>query len=145
MRVRPLERADFDAWIDLRARLWTDQSRDELAKEGRDAVGAGSLVVFVADEDERLAGFIELSLRSYAEGCGGSPVPYVEGWFVRDDARRRGIGGALMRAVEAWCRERDHDELGSDAHADNRLSRVAHRALGFDEVETLVIFRKRLR
>ena len=145
MQIRPLVRADIAAWIELRAALWPDQTRAELESEGTAAIGAESpLAVFVADDGEQLAGFIEISLRSYAEGCDGSPVPYVEGWYVRDDARRRGIGGALLRAVEAWCRDRGYEELGSDALADNRLSRVAHAALGFGEVETLVVFRKRL-
>jgi aminoglycoside 6'-N-acetyltransferase I len=145
MQVRPLDRDDIAGWVDLRTALWPDQARDELESEGRAAIATASpLVVFVADDGERLQGFVEISLRSYAEGCDGSPVPYVEGWYVRDDARRHGIGGELMRAVEAWCRERGYGELGSDANADNRLSRVAHAALGFGEVETLVVFRKRL-
>ena len=50
----------------------------------------------------------------------------------------------LMRAVEDWCRARGFVELGSDANADNRLSRDVHAALGFDEVETLVVFRRGL-
>ena len=145
MQIRPLDRVDIAAWVELRAALWPDQPREELESEGRAAIEAASpLVVFVAVDGARLQGFIEISLRTYAEGCEGSPVPYVEGWYVRDEARRSGIGGALMRTVEAWCRERGYAELGSDALADNRLSRVAHAALGFDEVETLVVFRKRL-
>ena len=100
MEIRSLDRADIGEWVDLRAALWPDQSRAELESEGRAAIAAASpLVVFVADDDGLLAGFIEISLRSHAEGCDGSPVPYVEGWYVRDDARRRGIGGALLRAV----------------------------------------------
>ena len=145
MQIHSLDRPDIASWVDLRAALWPEQPRDELESEGRAAIEAESpLVVFVADDGERLLGFIEISLRSYAEGCASSPVPYVEGWYVRDEARRRGVGGALMCAVEGWCRERGYEELGSDALADNRLSRVAHEALGFGEVETLVVFRKRL-
>jgi aminoglycoside 6'-N-acetyltransferase I len=145
MQIRPLARADIADWVELRAALWTDQPREELESEGRAAIEAASpLVVFVADERPRLVGFIEISLRAYAEGCNGSPVPHVEGWYVREAQRRGGIGGALMGAVEAWCRERGYQELGSDALADNRLSRVAHAALGFGEVETLVVFRKPL-
>ena len=134
MQIRPLDRTEIASWVDLRAVLWPEQPREELESEGRAAI----------DAEPPLVVFVEISLRAYAEGCEGSPVPYVEGWYVRDDARRRGIGGALLRAVEAWCLERGYDELGSDALADNRLSRVAHAALGFGEVETLVVFRKRL-
>ena len=145
MRVRRLDSADVPRWIELRAELWPDQSRDELDAEGRVALAADPpLIVFVAEVDDALAGFIELSLRSVAEGCASSPVPYVEGWYVEAASRRRGIGGALMHAAESWCRELGYREFGSDALADNHLSRAAHAALGFEEVETLVVFRKAL-
>lgn len=145
MNVRALESADIASWMELRAALWPDQSRDELESEGRAALAVSPpLNVFVADVGGILAGFVEFGFRSYAEGCDTSPVPYVEGWYVSDDYRRRGIGGALMRAVEDWCRARGFVELGSDANADNRLSRDVHAALGFEEVETLVVFRRAL-
>ena len=145
MRVRRLDSADIPRWVDLRAELWPDQTRDELDTEGRAALAADPpLIVFVAEVDDVLAGFIELGLRSVAEGCASSPVPYVEGWYVEAASRRRGIGGALMHAAESWCRELGYREFGSDALADNRLSRIAHAALGFEEVETLVVFRKAL-
>src|SRR5262245_44245104 len=122
MQVRPLAHDEIPAWVALRFGLWPDQPLAELDEEGRAALDADPpLVVFVAADGRALFGFIELSLRSHAEGCAGSPVPYVEGWYVRDDARRRGVGSALMRAAEAWCRDRGYAELGSDARADNRL------------------------
>jgi aminoglycoside 6'-N-acetyltransferase I len=145
MKVRTLVAADIREWVELRAALWPDQSLDELEVEGRAALAKDPpLVVFVAEVDSVLAGFIEFGFRSVAEGCETSPVPYVEGWFVRDDYRRRGIGAALMLAVENWCRARGFVELGSDANASNRLSRDVHAALGFEEVETLVVFRRAL-
>ena len=145
MRVRRLDSADIPRWVELRAELWPDQSRDELDAEGRVALAADPpLIVFVAAIDDALAGFIELGLRSVAEGCSSSPVPYVEGWYVEAASRRHGIGGALMHAAESWCRELGYREFGSDALADNHLSRIAHAALGFEEVETLVVFRKAL-
>ncbi len=102
------------------------------------------MVVFVAEENGTLVGFLELGLRSVAEGCTSSPVPYVEGWYVAADWRRRGVGGALMQAAEEWSRARGYTELGSDTEEANRLSRAAHAALGFEEVETLVVLRKPL-
>ena len=145
MQIRPLARDDIPPWVALRAELWPDQPLAELDDEGRAALAADPpLVVFVAADDAALLGFIELSLRSVAEGCASSPVPYIEGWYVGEPARRRGVGGALMRAAETWCRERGYTEFGSDARADNRLSRTVHAALGFEEVEELVVFRKPL-
>jgi aminoglycoside 6'-N-acetyltransferase I len=89
-------------------------------------------------------GMLELSLRSVAEGCRGAPVPYVEAWYVVPDARRRGVGRALMAAAETWARERGYAELASDAVIDNRASERAHLALGFAEVERAIHFRKDL-
>lgn len=143
--IRPLQESDVPRWIELRAELWPDQPLTDLDREGRAALAAEPpLVVFVAEEDSGLVGFLELSLRSYAEGCDSSPVPYVEGWFVQAGWRLRGAGGALMDAAAGWSRAHGYTELGSDTEATNHLSRTAHAALGFEEVETLVIFRRPL-
>jgi aminoglycoside 6'-N-acetyltransferase I len=146
MIIRLLEPSDIPQWIQLRCELWPHESGAEMDVEGRAALVADPpLIVFVATEEEGLAGFLELGLRSVAEGCATSPVPYVEGWYVAADRRRQGLGGALMSAAEQWSRERGYAELGSDTEEFNRLSRDAHAALGFEKVETLVVFRKALR
>src|SRR6185295_5352649 len=137
MPVRLFREADFPRWIALRAELWPEEAPAALEAEP-------PLTIFVAEEGGSVVGFLELGFRAYAEGCTSSPVPYVEGWYVGADWRRRGIGGALMRAAEEWSRSRGFPELASDTLADNRLSRTAHEALGFEEVETLVVFRKAL-
>lgn len=94
--------------------------------------------------DGALGGFIEIGRREYADGCTTSPVAYVEGWYVDDDLRREGIGRALLGAAEEWARARGFNEIASDAVLDNAISIAAHRALGFDEVERAVHFRKSL-
>lgn len=145
MLIRPLQPSEISRWIELRAELWPDEPLADLDAQGRTALAADPpLVVFVAEVSAALVGFLELSLRSVAEGCTSSPVPYVEGWYVVADWRRRGVGGALMRRAEQWSRECGYTELGSDTEEVNRLSRVAHAALGFEEVVTLVVFRKPL-
>lgn len=102
--------------------------------------------VFVyARADGRLGGFIEVGLRSYAEGCSTSPVAYVEGWYVDDDLRRSGVGRALVVEAEAWALRRGLTEMASDTGLENNVSIAAHRALGFEEVERAVLFKKPLR
>jgi len=147
--VRPVAAADRDEWIAMRAALWPDADGSELAAEA-DAYlrGAGFMlegVLLVLDATGRTIGFAEISLRPYAEGCATSPVAYLEGWYVRADARRHGAGGALVSAVEAWGRARGCSELASDTELDNAPAAAAHAALGFDEVERIRCFRKSLR
>ena len=58
------------------------------------------------------------------------------------EARRRGVGKALVRAAEDWAREQGCAEFASDALLDNHTSAVAHRALGFEETVQIRCFRK---
>ena len=101
--------------------------------------------MFVAEQDGALIGMLELSLRPYVDGCDGSPVPFIEAWFVAEDARRTGIGGALVRAAEEWAIAQGYGEMASDALLDNDVGHWAHAALGFEEVERAVRFRKTLK
>lgn len=72
-------------------------------------------------------------------------VGFIEGLFVRADARRRGHARALVRAAEQWARSRGARQMGSDTHLSYRASRAMHRALGYREVEHVVILARRLR
>ena len=68
----------------------------------------------------------------------------LEAWYVDAACRGRGIGRALIAAVEAWTREQGCMELASDALIDNAASHAAHAACGFEETERVVYFRKPL-
>lgn len=63
---------------------------------------------------------------------------------MEPEHRRQGVATALVRAVEDWGRAQGCPELGSDAAIDNAGSAALHRALGFEEVERIVCFRKDL-
>jgi aminoglycoside 6'-N-acetyltransferase I len=89
-----------------------------------------------------LSGFIEVGTRPYAEGCVTSPVAYIEAWYVDADDRRRGIGRALFAAAEQWGRDQGLREIASDALIENETSIIAHKALGYEEIERIVCFRR---
>lgn len=110
-------------------------------------VGAPCLLVFAGDEHagaERVLGFAEWSLRAYAEGCASDRVAYLEGWYVIPEARGRGVGAALVAGGEAWGREQGCTEAASDAELDNTVSINAHKALGFEDLGPVRLFRKDL-
>ena len=103
------------------------------------------LAVLLATNDAGVpVGFAELSIRAYAEDCVTDHVAYLEGWYVVPEARRQGVGRALVAAAEKWARAQGCSEFGSDALIDNAISAAAHRALGFVETVQIRCFRKAL-
>ena len=152
--IRPVARPDFVEWVRMRTALWP-AGRDEHAMEVSTFFDTGSIgwsdsllgwKVFVAERPAGgLCGFVEASMRPHVDGCRTRPVGYVEGWYVDLDTRCQGIGRALVRAAEEWATSQGCKEMASDAQLSNTVSQEAHKALGFEESERLVHFRKRLR
>ncbi|HXM07078.1 MAG TPA: aminoglycoside 6'-N-acetyltransferase [Candidatus Acidoferrum sp.] len=144
--VRLFQTVDAPAWAAMRAALWPDADPDELRREAAAFAAGGKLptpqVVFIAEDDENSIGFLELSVRPYANGCDSTPVPFIEGWYVEASARHRGVGRALIRAAEDWSRERGFVEIGSDTEVANQDSVEAHARCRFAETERVVYFRK---
>ena len=102
------------------------------------------MIVFVAELAGRIVGFLELDFRPYAPDCRSSPVPFIEGWYVEPAWQRRGIGRALVEAAEVKARDMGYTEIASDAEQGNADGIAAHRALGYEEVERVVCFRRSL-
>jgi aminoglycoside 6'-N-acetyltransferase I len=132
----------------MRTALWPEGSEDSHAAE-IDQFLAGTirlpLAVLLAFDERGIAlGFVELSIRPYAEDCVTDRVAYLEGWYVVPEARRAGVGRALVAAAEAWGRAQGCSEFASDALLDNTASAAAHRALGFEETAHIRCFRKTL-
>ena len=127
----------------MRVALWPDADPDDLADEFDGLLADPDQVVFVAErQDGSLCGMVEAGIRPFANPVDEQPCAFVEGWWVDVDLRRTGVGGALIAAVEDWARARGFHELGSDALLDNLVSQAAHLALGFEERERTVAFRK---
>jgi len=146
MQVRRVEHANWDEWLRMRSALWPKTSSDEHRVEMEEySMPDVKVATFVAMRDDgTLGGFLEASLRQYADGCHTSPVGYIEGWYVDADLRRTGIGGQLVRAAEQWAVKQGCQEMASDCLIDNAVSFKSHLALGYEEAERLIHFRKNL-
>ena len=143
--IRRVSAPDRQAWTRLRDALWPGSLPDH-DRETRTyfETPAGTPIVFVADVSGTVVGFLELDYRKYAPGCSSTPVPFIEGWFVDVAFRGRGIGRALVAAAEAHARAEGFAEIASDADTGNHGGIAAHRALGYDDIEHVVCFRKEL-
>jgi aminoglycoside 6'-N-acetyltransferase I len=145
MTIRDIREADRPDWVRLRDQLWpgapADHERETRAyfADRRDVP-----VVLVAEVDRRVVAFLELDFRKYASGCDSSPVPFIEGWYVEPAHQRAGVGRALVAAAESRARALGYREIASDALLDNAGGIAAHRALGYEEIERVVCFRRSL-
>ena len=145
--------SDVDELAPMLAALWPRSAAEEHAAELRLLLGGKAaavvtlpIAVLVAETgDGKMIGFVEVDLRSHADGCNPrQPVGYVEGWYVAEDHRRRGVGAKLVAAAEDWARGHGCTEMASDAVIDNEPSLCAHHALGYEVVDRCVHFRKKL-
>jgi len=131
----------------MRHALWPYQLADhtrEVDRYFRGELAMPMEVLLAVDDTDGPIGFVELFIRPYAEGCTTSRVAFLEGWYVEPSWRRRGVGAALVRAAEAWARAQGCTEFASDSLIDHTEGHAAHRAVGFEEVERIVCFRKNL-
>jgi aminoglycoside 6'-N-acetyltransferase I len=146
VQVRPAVAADADAWLLMRMALWPDATGAEHRRD-IDRYFAGerrepAQVLLAVDADGRAVGFAELSIRNIVDSCTTGRVGYLEGWYVSPDARRQGVGRALVAAAERWAAGAGCTEFGSDSGLDNTISHAAHLALGFEETGQVRTYRK---
>ena len=149
--IRAAGLADCERLSVLFHALWPAVSVEEHGREVRSLVDGSArltmpIAVLVAEtEDEGVIGFVEVDLRSHADGCNpAQAVGYVEGWYVIGEYRRNGVGAQLISAAEEWVRGFGCVEMASDTWIDNEVSQRAHAALGYEVVDRCVHFRKKL-
>ena len=149
--IRQARIGDERELAQMRASLWPDASVEEHLREaeavlaGRAAGTLPNTILVSQGDGEALSGFLEVGLRSHADGCDTQhPVGFIEGWYVREPFRGRGVGRELMKAAEDWARGQGCREMASDALIDNQESHSAHSALGFEVVDRCVHFKKSL-
>jgi len=71
-------------------------------------------------------------------------VAFLEGVYVEEAFRKQGVAAALIAEVTRWAISRGVSELASDADISNVDSHRMHAALGFEETQRVVYFRKSL-
>ena len=143
--IRKAAFSDAAAVTDLALQLWPDHETREMQIEFESILTAAEAAVFLAFVDETPVGFAQCQLRhDYVEGTDSSPVGYLEGIFVREDYRHQGYAKKLLSACEAWAREQGCTEFASDCELTNTDSLKFHLSVGFEEVNRIICFTRKL-
>lgn len=144
--LRPPQGSGDKDWLAMRVALWPDGSEDEHLLAMADTLGRGHYVRLAVSAAGSALGFVEAARRvDCVNGTTSSPVAFLEGLYVEPPSRRQGVARALVESVVAWALGQNLSELASDSLLDNVAAHAAHRALGFEETERVVYFRRALR
>lgn len=144
-RCREMVMADRSSWLEMRARMWDSESRQRHEIDiDKMLSGSRRSGYLVETTDGSRAGFAEICIRDYANGCTEQPVPFLEGIWIEPMFRRRGAGISLLRYIETDLRAQGYRELCSDANLENDVSHAAHATWGFEETDRVVYFRMQL-
>ena len=143
--IKRAKTADAAVAGKLAAELWPDHNPEEMAENLLPLLDRADAAVFLAWEENTPVGFAQCQLRrDYVEGTSTSPVGYLEGIYVTDSSRGRGIARQLLAECQNWAKEQGCAEFASDCELSNEQSLLFHKAVGFQEANRIICFTKQL-
>ena len=143
--IQKAELQDVNVLAELACRLWPHHTFEEMAADIAENMCRRDAAFFIACDDARPIGFAQCQIRhDYVEGTASSPVGYLEGLYVMERYRNRGIAQQLLHACEAWAKGKGCAEFASDCELDNARSLQFHLSVGFQEANRIICFTKKL-
>lgn len=131
----------FQRLVELGIKLWPDNSYNDLYDEFKNS----NHIFFGATFNNYLIGFIQISIRTdYVNGSTNSPVGFIEGIFVDENYRKKGIARKLVDRAVSYFKNEGIKEIASDVLIDNIDSQNFHKSIGFEEIERVVCYIKRI-
>lgn len=136
---------DLKDLVCLGLELWPSHTAGDLTAEFAELLAKEDAAFFLAYDNGKPIGFAQCQLRrDYVEGTESSPVGYLEGIFVSETHRKRGIARELLAACECWVKEKGCAEFASDCQLNNTESLRFHLSMGFEEANRIICFTKKL-
>ena len=141
--IKRAEKEDAEILARLAIQMWEDNTLAELEDEFKEITEKEDAACFIKYVDDVPIAFAQSGLRyDYVEGTDSSPVGYLEGIFVAEKYRKNGYAAELLIECEKWAKEKNCTEFASDCELVNEDSLKFHMALGFEEANRIICFRK---
>lgn len=145
MRLKPILRSDFSRWLELRQRLFTDVDEGYHVQEMDITLASPDAAAFFCiTDDGEVAGFLEVSLRNFVDGCLGGPVGYLESMYLEPAFRGKGLGRKIVEEAAAWFRRRGCSDMATDTELENEAAQAFFLGIGFTETFRIVEFKRAL-
>ncbi len=133
----------FDDLFEMNQLLLTNMNTKDLEDLLNEWTKLDKVKIFMAQVNTENIGYAIVSIKSdYVEGAKQSPTGYLEGIFVKETHRKKGVAKALVKEGEKWCKSSGCHQMGSDTWVSHNDSRAFHKKIGFWEEDVLVHFLK---
>ncbi|UFU00733.1 GNAT family N-acetyltransferase [Radiobacillus kanasensis] len=143
--ITTLNVQNIDETVEMALDLWPGHTFEQMKSEFDSMLGSVKAKVFVYGIENKSVGFLHMSLRSdYVEGSTSSPVAYVEGVYVKQDYRTKGVAKELLKEGEEWAKINGCSQIASDIEQGNEDSYQFHHKSGFSEANRIICFIKDL-
>ena len=125
--------------------MWSSSAIKDLQEDLRSTIANKEAAIFLAYNDNIPVAVAQCGLRKdYVEGTHSTPVGYLEGIYVIEGFRNKGIAAMLGKECEAWALAIGCKEFASDCELSNSESLAFHLSVGFTEANRIICFKKKL-
>lgn len=132
-------------WLALRKALWPEEAEEGLKSEITAFIESEEkTIAFLAKENNSHIGFIEARIKPASSLTFDQPHVFIDGWYVVEPHRNKGLGKALVNEIEKWTRQNGLNYIVSDTTEEYPISPSAHRACGFSQKENDLVFIKNI-
>ena len=146
IEYRKATNADSEAIALLAVQMWASHTVEDLSNVFSSLMESDNNALFLLIINGTIEGFAQCGLRrDYVEGTDSSPVGYLEGIFVKEEYRKRGVARDMLEACQKWAKEQGCAEFASDCQLDNEDSLKFHIKMGFVEANRIICFTKQLK
>lgn len=143
--VQRATKDDSRILAEMAIQMWESHTVESLETEFTETLNDKHSTFFIKYVNSVPIGFAQCGLRTdYVEGTESSPVGYLEGIFIKADYRKNGYARELLLACEMWAKDMGCTEFASDCELNNIDSLKFHIAMGFDEANRIICFKKNI-
>ncbi len=139
--IREATKNDFNEWLRMREKLYPECNSQLLLAEIQTIFSKRTIhgeldyhILVYENENNKLSGFNETSIRKELPGYQNSPVGYIESLYVDPTHRRKGIAKQLVAFSEVWVRRHKYQHLFVDTDPKCTDAINFYKSIGFKQV-----------
>ena len=138
--IRRAMAADSNRITELCIQLGYKNNNNEIKERLLKIITDKNSVIFIAEQNSIVTGFIQVSIRSTIES---GEMAEITGLVVDESFRGKGIGKSLVQKAEGWAKLKKQNILRVRTNVIRTETHVFYKNIGFEEKKKQTVFQKR--